>query len=152
MTGTKHFTTHTHIYEHNRKWLSCRALWCVKNKWTYSITHTHIWTLQEMIYMQSCMMCIEQINLQSWSESNTLVCFKFVKCCGNWGVALLRPATLSLTFMLFLASILFCRDGGEAAIFNAKGGVVSSTLKAQHPAASIQAVEISSQYLLLFCR
>ncbi|KAK7176931.1 hypothetical protein R3I93_001002 [Phoxinus phoxinus] len=49
--------------------------------------------------------------------------------------------------------VLFAyRDGGEAAIFNAKGGVVSSTLKAQHPAASIQAVEISSQYLLLFCR
>ncbi|XP_067301621.1 uncharacterized protein [Pseudorasbora parva] len=50
-------------------------------------------------------------------------------------------------------SVLFAyRDGGEAAIFNAKGGVVSSTLKTQHPAASIQAVEISSQYLLLFCR
>ncbi|KAK9972217.1 hypothetical protein ABG768_025540 [Culter alburnus] len=49
--------------------------------------------------------------------------------------------------------VLFAyRDGGEAAIFNAKGGIVSSTLKAQHPAASIQAVEISSQYLLLFCR
>ncbi|XP_026122513.1 uncharacterized protein LOC113105579 isoform X3 [Carassius auratus] len=49
--------------------------------------------------------------------------------------------------------VLFAyRDGGEAAIFNAKGGVVSVTLKAQHPAASIQAVEISSQYLLLFCR
>uniref|UniRef100_A0A9J7XU40 Si:ch211-212k18.6 n=1 Tax=Cyprinus carpio carpio TaxID=630221 RepID=A0A9J7XU40_CYPCA len=49
--------------------------------------------------------------------------------------------------------VLFAyRDGGEAAIFNAKGGVVSVTLKAQHLAASIQAVEISSQYLLLFCR
>ncbi|XP_051510932.1 uncharacterized protein LOC127415919 [Myxocyprinus asiaticus] len=49
--------------------------------------------------------------------------------------------------------VLFAyRDGREAAVFNAKGGVVLSTLKAQHPAASIQAVEISSQYLLLFCR
>ncbi|XP_050970848.1 uncharacterized protein LOC127168239 isoform X2 [Labeo rohita] len=49
--------------------------------------------------------------------------------------------------------VLFAyRDGGEAAIFSAKGGVVPVTLKAQHPAASIQAVEISSQYLLLFCR
>ncbi|XP_058637661.1 uncharacterized protein LOC131543863 [Onychostoma macrolepis] len=49
--------------------------------------------------------------------------------------------------------VLFAyRDGGEAAIFNAKCGVVSVTLKAQHPAASIQAVEISAQYLLLFCR
>ncbi|XP_043099106.1 NACHT domain- and WD repeat-containing protein 1 [Puntigrus tetrazona] len=47
--------------------------------------------------------------------------------------------------------LLAYRDGGEAAIFNAKSGVVSVTLKAQHPAASIQAVEISSQYLLLFC-
>ncbi|XP_051992707.1 uncharacterized protein si:ch211-212k18.6 [Xyrauchen texanus] len=49
--------------------------------------------------------------------------------------------------------VLFAyRDGGEAAVFNVKGGAVLSTLKAQHPAASIQAVEISSQYLLLFCR
>lgn len=38
--------------------------------------------------------------------------------------------------------VLFAyRDGGEAAIFNAKGGVASITLKAQHPAASIQATE-----------
>ncbi|XP_073764359.1 uncharacterized protein si:ch211-212k18.6 isoform X5 [Danio rerio] len=49
--------------------------------------------------------------------------------------------------------VLFAyRNGGEAAVFNAKCGVVSSTLKAQHPAGAIQAVEISSQYLLLFCR
>lgn len=50
-------------------------------------------------------------------------------------------------YFLFLALILICRDGGEAAIFSAKGGVVSITLKAQHPAASIQAVEISSLML-----
>ncbi|TRY69677.1 hypothetical protein DNTS_030265 [Danionella cerebrum] len=47
--------------------------------------------------------------------------------------------------------ILFAyRDGGEAAVFNARAGVVSSVLKAQHPAASILAVEISAEYLLLF--
>ncbi|XP_017574350.1 uncharacterized protein LOC108440128 [Pygocentrus nattereri] len=49
--------------------------------------------------------------------------------------------------------VLFAyRSGGEAAVFSAKSGSVLVTVKAQQQAASIQAVEMSSQYLLLFCR
>ncbi|KAG9274177.1 hypothetical protein AMEX_G11074 [Astyanax mexicanus] len=44
------------------------------------------------------------------------------------------------------------RSGGEAAVFSANSGTVLSVVKAQEQAASIQAVEMSSQYLLLFCR
>ncbi|KAI4905072.1 hypothetical protein NFI96_016045, partial [Prochilodus magdalenae] len=49
--------------------------------------------------------------------------------------------------------VLFAyRSGGEAAVFSARSGSVLGTVKAQQQAASIQAVEMSSQYLLLFCR
>ncbi|XP_062848885.1 uncharacterized protein LOC134311211 [Trichomycterus rosablanca] len=49
--------------------------------------------------------------------------------------------------------VLFAyRSGSEAAVFSAGAGSVLVTLKAQHQAASIQAVEMSSQYYLLFCR
>ncbi|KAM9500864.1 NACHT domain- and WD repeat-containing protein 1-like [Clarias gariepinus] len=44
------------------------------------------------------------------------------------------------------------RSGREAAVFSARSGTVLVTLKAQHEAASIQAVEMNSQYFLLFCR
>ncbi|XP_027025117.2 NACHT domain- and WD repeat-containing protein 1 [Tachysurus fulvidraco] len=44
------------------------------------------------------------------------------------------------------------RSGREAAVFSARAGSVLGTLKAQHQAASIQAVEMNSQYFLLFCR
>ncbi|XP_070711235.1 uncharacterized protein [Pempheris klunzingeri] len=44
------------------------------------------------------------------------------------------------------------RSGSEAAVFSAKQGVVLSVLSAQHAAASIQAVEMTEDYLLLFCR
>ncbi|KAB5579452.1 hypothetical protein PHYPO_G00195220 [Pangasianodon hypophthalmus] len=44
------------------------------------------------------------------------------------------------------------RSGGEAAVFSARAGSILVTLKAQHQAASIQAVEMNSQYFLLFCR
>ncbi|TSK82214.1 NACHT domain- and WD repeat-containing protein 1 [Bagarius yarrelli] len=44
------------------------------------------------------------------------------------------------------------RSGREAAVFSAKAGSVLVTLQAQHQAASIQAVEMTSQYFLLFCR
>lgn len=52
---------------------------------------------------------------------------------------------------LFLLSV-FLRSGREAAVFSARAGSVLVTLKAQHQAASIQAVEMNSQYFLLFCR
>ncbi|XP_071334325.1 uncharacterized protein [Trachinotus anak] len=49
--------------------------------------------------------------------------------------------------------ILFAyRSGGKAAVFSARGGAVLSVLSAQHGAASIQAVEMTEDYLLLFCR
>ncbi|XP_018549377.2 NACHT domain- and WD repeat-containing protein 1 [Lates calcarifer] len=49
--------------------------------------------------------------------------------------------------------VLFAyRSGGEAAVFSARGGTVLSVLSAQHSAASIQAVEMTENYLLLFCR
>lgn len=44
------------------------------------------------------------------------------------------------------------RSGGEAAVFSARGGSVLSILSAQHDSASIQAVEMTEDYLLLFCR
>ncbi|KAF4089359.1 hypothetical protein AMELA_G00065260 [Ameiurus melas] len=44
------------------------------------------------------------------------------------------------------------RSGREAAVFSARTGSLLVTLKAQHQAASIQAVEMNSQYFLLFCR
>ncbi|KAK3567409.1 hypothetical protein QTP86_019864 [Hemibagrus guttatus] len=44
------------------------------------------------------------------------------------------------------------RSGREAAVFSARAGSVLVTLKAQHQAASIQVVEMNSQYFLLFCR
>lgn len=37
-------------------------------------------------------------------------------------------------------------------MLSARGGAVLSVLRAQHGAASIQAVEMTNQYLLLFCR
>ncbi|XP_076828927.1 uncharacterized protein LOC143475082 isoform X3 [Brachyhypopomus gauderio] len=49
--------------------------------------------------------------------------------------------------------VLFAyRSGGEAAVFSARAGSVLATITALQQAASIQAVEMSSQYLLLFCR
>nr|XP_046237578.1 uncharacterized protein si:ch211-212k18.6 [Scatophagus argus] len=49
--------------------------------------------------------------------------------------------------------VLFAyRCGGEAAVFSARRGTVLSVLSAQHGAASIQAVEMTQDYLLLFCR
>ncbi|XP_051231416.1 uncharacterized protein LOC127349591 [Dicentrarchus labrax] len=49
--------------------------------------------------------------------------------------------------------VLFAyRSGDEAAVFSARGGAVLSVLSAQHGAASIQAVEMTEDYLLLFCR
>ncbi|KAI3376664.1 hypothetical protein L3Q82_017094 [Scortum barcoo] len=49
--------------------------------------------------------------------------------------------------------VLFAyRSGGEAAVFSARGGAVLSVLSAQHGAASIQAVEVTEDYLLLFFR
>ncbi|XP_071402446.1 uncharacterized protein [Centroberyx affinis] len=49
--------------------------------------------------------------------------------------------------------VLFAyRSGGQAAVFSARGGAVLSVLSARHGAASIQAVEMTSEYLLLFCR
>ncbi|XP_059211371.1 uncharacterized protein si:ch211-212k18.6 [Centropristis striata] len=49
--------------------------------------------------------------------------------------------------------VLFAyRSGGEAAVFSARGGSVLSVLSAQHDAASIQAVDMTEDYLLLFCR
>ncbi|XP_047439148.1 uncharacterized protein LOC125006777 [Mugil cephalus] len=49
--------------------------------------------------------------------------------------------------------VLFAyRSGGEAAVFGARGGAVLSVLSAQRDAASIQAVEMTEDYLLLFCR
>ncbi|XP_041842468.1 uncharacterized protein LOC121640694 [Melanotaenia boesemani] len=49
--------------------------------------------------------------------------------------------------------VLFAyRCGGEAAVFSARGGTVLSVLPARHDAASIQAVEMTEDYLLLFCR
>lgn len=58
---------------------------------------------------------------------------------------------------LFVVSVFFSlsvvlRSGREAAVFSAKAGSVLVTLKSQHQAASIQAVEMNSQYFLLFCR
>ncbi|KAK6323042.1 hypothetical protein J4Q44_G00053810 [Coregonus suidteri] len=48
--------------------------------------------------------------------------------------------------------VLFAyRSGGQAAVFSARGGAVLSVLRAQHGAASIQGVEMTDQYLLLFC-
>ncbi|KAI5104186.1 NACHT domain- and WD repeat-containing protein 1-like isoform X1, partial [Silurus meridionalis] len=44
------------------------------------------------------------------------------------------------------------RSGREAGVFSAKAGSVLAVLQAQHQAASIQAVEMNSQYFLLFCR
>ncbi|XP_070978142.1 uncharacterized protein [Oncorhynchus clarkii lewisi] len=43
-------------------------------------------------------------------------------------------------------------SGGQAAVLSARGGAVLSVLRAQHGAASIQGVEMTNQYLLLFCR
>ncbi|XP_074480037.1 uncharacterized protein LOC141760845 [Sebastes fasciatus] len=49
--------------------------------------------------------------------------------------------------------VLFAyRSGGEAAVFSARGGAVLSVLSAQHDGASIQAVDMTEDYLLLFCR
>ncbi|CAK6968650.1 RWD domain-containing protein 4 Protein FAM28A [Scomber scombrus] len=49
--------------------------------------------------------------------------------------------------------VLFAyRSGSEAGVFSARGGAVLSVLSAQHGAASIQAVEMTEDYLLLFCR
>ncbi|XP_064878055.1 uncharacterized protein LOC115117676 [Oncorhynchus nerka] len=49
--------------------------------------------------------------------------------------------------------VLFAyRSGGQAAVLSARGGAVLSVLRAQHGAASIQGVEMTNQYLLLFCR
>ncbi|XP_054863824.1 uncharacterized protein LOC118470977 [Amphiprion ocellaris] len=49
--------------------------------------------------------------------------------------------------------VLFAyRSGGEAGLFSARGGTLLSVLSAQHGAASIQAVEMTEDYLLLFCR
>ncbi|XP_076581752.1 uncharacterized protein LOC143317485 [Chaetodon auriga] len=49
--------------------------------------------------------------------------------------------------------VLFAyRSGGEAAVFSTRGGTVMSVLSAQQGAASIQAVEMTEDYLLLFCR
>ncbi|XP_027143899.1 uncharacterized protein LOC109137463 [Larimichthys crocea] len=49
--------------------------------------------------------------------------------------------------------VLFAyRSGGEAAVFSARVGSVLCVLSAQHGAASMQAVEMTEDYLLLFCR
>ncbi|KAL0970488.1 hypothetical protein UPYG_G00242740 [Umbra pygmaea] len=49
--------------------------------------------------------------------------------------------------------VLFAyRSGLQAVVLSARRGVVLSILKAQHASASIQGVEMTPQYLLLFCR
>ncbi|XP_055012793.1 uncharacterized protein LOC129409895 [Boleophthalmus pectinirostris] len=49
--------------------------------------------------------------------------------------------------------VLFAyRSGCEAGVFSAKEGTVLKVLFAQHAAASIQAVDMTEDYLLLFCR
>ncbi|TDH00018.1 hypothetical protein EPR50_G00200110 [Perca flavescens] len=49
--------------------------------------------------------------------------------------------------------VLFAyRSCDEAAVFSARGGAVLSVLSVQHGAASIQAVDMTEDYLLLFCR
>ncbi|KAG7461821.1 hypothetical protein MATL_G00195090 [Megalops atlanticus] len=49
--------------------------------------------------------------------------------------------------------ILFAyRSGGQAAVFTARKGEVLSTLTAHHGAASVQGVEMTTEYLLVFCR
>ncbi|KAG5260928.1 hypothetical protein AALO_G00298090 [Alosa alosa] len=49
-------------------------------------------------------------------------------------------------------NVLFAyRSGREAAVLSARGGSVVATLKAQHPSATIQAVEMTPHYLLVFC-
>lgn len=56
------------------------------------------------------------------------------------------------SFFIYLSSALCLRSGSEAAVFSARGGAVLSVLSVQHGAASIQAVEMTEDYLLLFCR
>ncbi|XP_028856386.1 uncharacterized protein LOC114801979 isoform X2 [Denticeps clupeoides] len=49
--------------------------------------------------------------------------------------------------------VLFAhRTGREASVFSARKGTVLAVLKTQSLSASVEAVEITSQYLLLFCR
>ncbi|KAJ8383073.1 hypothetical protein SKAU_G00038510 [Synaphobranchus kaupii] len=49
--------------------------------------------------------------------------------------------------------VLFAyRSGGEAAVLSAEKGVVLSTMATHHGAASVQGVELTDEYLLLFCR
>ncbi|XP_032355068.1 uncharacterized protein LOC116669372 isoform X2 [Etheostoma spectabile] len=49
--------------------------------------------------------------------------------------------------------VLFAyRSCDEAAVFSARGGAVLSVLSVQHGGASIQAVDMTEDYLLLFCR
>ncbi|XP_029311219.1 uncharacterized protein LOC115023989 [Cottoperca gobio] len=67
--------------------------------------------------------------------------------------ALHKDRSILLSNNSTLDYVLFAyRSGGEAAVFSARGGAVLSVLSAQHDAASIQAVEMTEDYLLLFCR
>ncbi|KAJ3585371.1 hypothetical protein NHX12_014092, partial [Muraenolepis orangiensis] len=67
--------------------------------------------------------------------------------------AIHKDRSILLSSSSFRDCVLFAyRSGGEAAVLSARGGQVSSVLSAQHGAASIQAVDVTSQYLLLFCR
>ncbi|KAK0131674.1 NACHT domain- and WD repeat-containing protein 1 [Merluccius polli] len=67
--------------------------------------------------------------------------------------ALHKDRSIVLSSSSFRDYVLFAyRSGVAAAVLSARGGKVSAVLSAQHAAAAIQAVDMTSQYLLLFCR
>ncbi|KAG9347016.1 hypothetical protein JZ751_005943 [Albula glossodonta] len=64
-----------------------------------------------------------------------------------------KDRTILVSHSSFKDYVLFAyRSGGEAAVLSARKGEVLSTMTAHHGAASVQGVEVTPEYLLLFCR
>ncbi|KAJ8416550.1 hypothetical protein AAFF_G00358380 [Aldrovandia affinis] len=67
--------------------------------------------------------------------------------------AIHKDHTILVSHSSFKDYVLFAyRSGGEAAVLSARKGELLSTISAQHGAACVQGVELTTEYLLLFCR
>lgn len=81
-----------------------------------------------------------------------LVCLHILALCFHLKMLLINMKSYILCQLFDTCSSVCLRSGVEAAVFSARGGTVLSVLSAQHSAASIQAVEMTEDYLLLFLR
>ncbi|XP_069033923.1 NACHT and WD repeat domain-containing protein 2 [Embiotoca jacksoni] len=105
--------------------------------------------------------CDGQLLVVFYDGSHLVKVFDLASSCSllhRVNISMEREATHKHLSILLPSSsirdaVLFAyRSGSEAAVFSPSGGAVLSVLSAQHGAASIQAVEMTEDYLLLFCR